>query len=57
MFDKNKLSKDIPGVNCTVRSCQHHTISNRCQAGDIKVGTEYAEDKGETFCATFQRRG
>jgi hypothetical protein len=55
-MEKHNKSRDIAGVTCTVRSCQHHTISNHCQAGDIKVGTEYAEDKGETFCSTFKHR-
>ena len=48
--------RDIAGVQCTACSCQHHTISNHCQAGAIKVGTEYAEDKAETFCSTYQHK-
>ena len=55
MNDKQAASH-LKGVNCTVTTCSHHGDNNTCHADDIKVGTEYAEDKGETFCSTFKHR-
>jgi len=46
----------ISGVVCTVGTCSHHGAGNSCQAGNIKVGTEYAYDKAETFCSTYEHK-
>ncbi len=44
-------------VTCTVGTCTYHGTGNCCHATNIKVGTEYAVDKAETFCATFENKG
>ena len=43
-------------ITCTVTNCAHHSKSDCCRASGIKVGTEYALDKAETFCSTFEQR-
>ncbi|MCL2003302.1 MAG: DUF1540 domain-containing protein [Oscillospiraceae bacterium] len=43
-------------VNCTVGTCAFHGSNNQCNAGGIKVGTEYALDKTETFCSTYEHK-
>ena len=52
MNNQEKLN----GVNCTVSTCTHYGAGNVCQAKNIKVGTEYAESKAETFCSTFENK-
>ena len=42
------------GVSCMVGTCSHYGTGNVCRASNIKVGTEYAQDKTETFCSTFE---
>ena len=44
------------GIICTVGTCAFHSGSNTCNAGGIKVGTEYALDKTETFCSTYSHK-
>jgi len=44
------------GITCTVGTCSHHGANNTCDAECIKVGTEYALDKTETFCSTYSHR-
>ena len=51
----NKHQK-LNGVNCTVTTCAHHGSGNSCRAENIKVGTEYAVDRAETFCSTYENR-
>lgn len=46
----------LNGVSCTVATCQYHGMSNCCNAEQIKVGTEYAQDKADTFCSTFEQK-
>lgn len=53
--DQGKNSK-LDGINCSVTTCSYHGTGNCCQAASIKVGTEYAADKSETFCATYQHK-
>ena len=48
--------KPKPGITCAVATCSHHGDGNVCNAKNIKVGTEYAESKAETFCATFENK-
>ncbi|MCL2546506.1 MAG: DUF1540 domain-containing protein [Oscillospiraceae bacterium] len=50
--NQNKLN----GVSCSVSTCTHHGPGNICCAKTIKVGTEYAESKAETFCSTFENK-
>jgi len=47
---------NLGGVACSVTTCSYHGKGNTCQAAAIKVGTEYAADKSETFCTTYQHR-
>ena len=58
MFGNHDRSKDhtLGGVTCSVATCSHHGGSNTCHAANIKVGTEYAADKSETFCSTYQHK-
>ena len=44
------------GVTCTVSTCAFHGAGNCCRANNINVGTEYALDKTETFCSTFEQK-
>lgn len=46
----------LDGVSCTVSTCTYNSTGNICTAKRIKVGTEYAEKKAETFCATFENK-
>ncbi|MDL2274236.1 DUF1540 domain-containing protein [Oscillospiraceae bacterium OttesenSCG-928-G22] len=46
----------INGISCTARNCIHHSENNCCTAGEIRVGTEYASEKAETICGTFEKR-
>ncbi len=43
----------LGGITCTVSTCSYHGSGNCCQAPGITVGTEYAVDKTETFCSTY----
>lgn len=52
----NEKHQRLNGVVCTVGTCSHHGAGNICQAGNIKVGTEYALDKAETFCSTYEHK-
>ena len=58
MFGFHDHEKDpkLNGVACSVTTCSHHGGNNTCHAANIKVGTEYAVDKSETFCTTYQHK-
>ena len=56
MFSKQAGKNRAGRVVCTVGTCSHHGTGNCCNAGSIKVGTEYALDKTETFCSTYSHR-
>jgi len=43
-------------INCTVGTCLYHGTGDCCKALGIKVGTEYALDKTETFCSTYKHK-
>lgn len=43
-------------VGCSVKDCRYHSKENRCQAESIHVSNEQAQQKAETFCATFENR-
>ena len=47
----------LPGVGCDVTSCKYNTVDCRCSAETIRVRSEKAETKGETYCSTFCPRG
>ncbi len=53
--DREKQDK-LDGINCTVTTCSYHGGGNTCHANSIKVGTEYANDKSETFCSTYMHK-
>ena len=53
--DQMKNDK-LNGVACSVTTCSYHKGDNTCHAAGIKVGTEYAVDKSETFCSTYQHK-
>jgi len=55
MFNQSGKGK-ANHISCTVGTCQFHGDDNVCHAGSIKVGTEYALDKTETFCSTYKHR-
>ena len=52
--DGKKISPDT--VGCTVKDCRYHSGANRCRASAITVSNEHAQNKTETFCATFENR-
>ncbi len=43
-------------ITCTVGTCAYHGGNNTCQANGVKIGTEYALDKTETFCSTYAHK-
>ena len=47
----------LPGVGCDVTSCKFNTVDCRCCAETIRVRSEKAETKSETYCSTFCPRG
>ena len=47
----------LPGVGCDVMNCKFNTVDCRCCAETIRVRSEKAETKGETYCSTFRPRG
>ena len=54
----NTREKEInPGVGCDVTACKYNTVDCRCSAEHIKVKSERALTKGETYCGTFCPRG
>ena len=53
----NKSSEPNPGVGCDVSSCKYNTVDCRCCAEHIKVKSEKAVTKGETYCGTYCPRG
>lgn len=53
--DQGKNGK-LDGVNCSVSTCTHNGNGHVCRASGIKVGTEYAADKSETFCSTYEHK-
>ena len=53
--NKNK-SDIIDGIVCSVSNCEHHGSGSTCHAGGIKIGTEYAHSKDETFCSTYAEK-
>ena len=56
MLENNEPKRNhTNAVTCTVATCSHHGHDNCCTARQIKVGTEYAQDKAETFCSTFEQ--
>lgn len=55
MFSQSGRGK-TNNVNCTVGTCEYHGSGDCCNAGNIKVGTEYALDKTETFCSTYKHK-
>ena len=52
-----KSNDPNPGVGCDVTSCKYITTDCRCCAEQIKVKSEKAVTKGETYCGTFCPRG
>ncbi|MDL2288679.1 DUF1540 domain-containing protein [Oscillospiraceae bacterium OttesenSCG-928-F05] len=54
MFGSNGNNNKIDGVVCSVDKCSYHSAGNICTANRIRVGTEYASRKDETFCNTFE---
>ena len=54
---REKKPEILPGVGCEVSGCKYNTVEGRCCAGTIRVGSEKAETRGETYCSTFCPRG
>ena len=54
MFGNHDKNDKLNGVACSVATCEYHGRNNTCHASNIKVGTEYAMDRSETFCSTYQ---
>ena len=43
----------LDGVRCSVVSCIYNNKGDNCEAKKIKVASENAEMKMDTFCSTF----
>lgn len=43
-------------IHCSVKNCVHHTTTNTCSAGMIKVGNSTACTCNETCCDTFKAK-
>jgi hypothetical protein len=56
MFGNQERQTMIDGVSCSVSTCAYHGTGNCCHANTINVGTEYAVDKSETFCTSYQHK-
>ncbi len=52
-----KTHEPQPGVGCDVTACKYNTVDCRCCAENIKVKSEKAVTRGETYCGTFTPRG
>ena len=48
------MKHEIKGINCEVKNCVHHDMSNCCTADSIKVGCTTAKSTNETNCETFE---
>ena len=55
MNEKAK-TEHVKNVGCIVKDCRFHADSDRCRAAHITVSNEHAQNKAETFCATFEQR-
>lgn len=53
----SKKPEILPGVGCDAAHCKYNTVDGRCSAGTIRVRSEEAETRGETYCSTFCPRG
>ncbi len=53
---ENKPSHCVQNVGCQVKDCLYHTDTDKCHAEKITVSNEKAQQKAETFCATFVNR-
>ena len=54
--DGNVPPEHIEGVRCDAVNCAYHDGERFCTASGITVGSQSAEDKGDTLCRTFVRR-
>ena len=54
--ENKSKSSTIDGVMCSVSNCEHHGSGSTCHAGSVKIGTEYAHSKDETFCSTYAEK-
>ena len=53
MHNNEQKDRDcLDGVSCSVTSCVYHCHGDNCDAKRIKVASENAEMKMETFCST-----
>jgi hypothetical protein len=50
------MPKHIRGVRCEVRGCSYHDGDSFCCADRISIGPSFANNSGETVCATFKPR-
>ncbi len=55
-MSEKKSCDCVQNVNCCVKDCKYHASGDSCNARHISVSNEYAVEKGETFCATFENR-
>ncbi len=54
MHNNKQTNRDcLDGVRCSVTSCIYNCHGNNCEAKNIKVASENAEMKMDTFCSTF----
>ncbi len=43
-------------VSCSVESCIHHSVANRCTASHIDVRGKHAQNEKDTICSTYSRK-
>jgi hypothetical protein len=57
MDNKKNCCEKLKGVGCGVVNCKFHSSDNYCHADQIKIESQNAMKKAETFCGTFSPRG
>ncbi|MBR5479553.1 MAG: DUF1540 domain-containing protein [Clostridia bacterium] len=53
LFNKPQTSSC---VSCSVESCIHHSIANKCTAKHIDVKGKHAQNERDTICGTYCRK-
>ncbi len=55
-MNEKKNCQCVANVGCCVKDCRYNQAGTTCVAKHISVANEYAAQKSETFCATFESR-
>jgi len=55
-MNEKSRTNGVKNVGCKVKDCLFHSENDRCHAEKITVSNETAQNKAETFCATFENK-